>query len=199
MFDSLSTLPWKRMGEWIHSSTIRYLGIRCRWVPESLPTVLPPEKEFPVSILYEVGWTSGPVWTQSRKEISPAPARNRTSAFQALSHCYTGWAIPSSIVVSIVSHSVGRSWDLSTGNHLSRIVSWFSSGPKKIPEYRLIILNLIHVFRVLGHSIACNPMVISPVYACQRKVQFCSLPLLAPICPYGDSRNLNNFASLFLK
>jgi hypothetical protein len=42
------------------------------------PVALPTEKEFPVSIRQEAGWTTEPIWTRCRRGKFPAPAGNRT-------------------------------------------------------------------------------------------------------------------------
>jgi hypothetical protein len=46
------------------------------------PTVLPPGKQTPVYIGYEVGWASKPIWMLWRGEKSLSPDRNRTPFVQ---------------------------------------------------------------------------------------------------------------------
>jgi hypothetical protein len=39
-FSFLSTMPWRRIGEWRHRSTIHNLGTRCRWMVSFTPRPL---------------------------------------------------------------------------------------------------------------------------------------------------------------
>jgi hypothetical protein len=53
-----------------------------------VPAALLAEKEAPVPLSMEVGWAAEPVWTLWSREISHAPAENRTPAV------YTDVAVP---------------------------------------------------------------------------------------------------------
>jgi hypothetical protein len=67
------------MGEWIIDPHFLDLGTSWRWVVSVTPLTLYPGKEPPVPILYEVGWTSEPVWTIWRSKNFP-PTGTRTPA-----------------------------------------------------------------------------------------------------------------------
>jgi hypothetical protein len=76
VLNKLSTTPWRRMGEWMYRSTFSWPRHLLE-VSDQLHAraALPPGKEPPVSIGYEVGWTPEPVWTTWRRENS-WPYRN---------------------------------------------------------------------------------------------------------------------------
>jgi hypothetical protein len=61
----------KTMGEWMYGSMFSWPQ-RCFEVSGQLhaPAALPPEKEPPVPIRYEVGWVPEPVWTMWRRKNS---------------------------------------------------------------------------------------------------------------------------------
>jgi hypothetical protein len=54
--------------------TLLNLGTRCRWVVNTTPYLLYPLERYPVSILQEAGWASGPVW-MGRENINPTGVR----------------------------------------------------------------------------------------------------------------------------
>jgi hypothetical protein len=63
VLNSLSTTPWRRMGEWRYSCTILDLGTRSRWVDSFMPLPLYPREKTPRT--YCAGGWVGPraVWT----------------------------------------------------------------------------------------------------------------------------------------
>jgi hypothetical protein len=68
---------------------------------------LPPRKEPPVPILYEVGWTPEPVWTTLRREYS-LPYRDShsdSSAVQSVSSRYTDYATPAPYLYHAIKKS----------------------------------------------------------------------------------------------
>jgi hypothetical protein len=92
----LSTMPWRRMGEWMYSSTFtwsqHYLEMSGQF---HAPAALSPEKERPVPIGLEVGWTPEPVWTTWRRENAwPYRDSNSDPSFvQPVASRYTDYSL----------------------------------------------------------------------------------------------------------
>jgi hypothetical protein len=63
-------------------------------VTRHVPTVLPLGKKTPISIVQAAGWAPEPHFTLQRREIIPAPARNRTQTVQSIARHYTEKGIP---------------------------------------------------------------------------------------------------------
>jgi hypothetical protein len=92
VINELSTVPWRRMGEWKYSSALDG-GISSQL---NAPDALLQWKEQKLPIGYEVGWAPQPVWTLWRRENLNL-VENRTLAVQPLARHYTDWAIPASL------------------------------------------------------------------------------------------------------
>jgi hypothetical protein len=84
------------LGECRYSSTHFYFGTRRREV-----AALPPGKEPPIPIGYEVGWAPEPVWTRWWKEIFPAHAGTRSPSHLARSPALYHWAIPGPLILRL--------------------------------------------------------------------------------------------------
>jgi hypothetical protein len=93
VLNSLSTVPWRCVGEWRCSSAILDLGTRHRWVVIFMPQALCPGKELPLPIAYKNRWAAELVLMQWRREESLAPARNWTMAVQPVVHRSANWTI----------------------------------------------------------------------------------------------------------
>jgi hypothetical protein len=54
--------------------TLLNLGTRCGWVVNTTPQLLYPLERYPVPIVQEAGWASGPVW-MGRENVNPTGVR----------------------------------------------------------------------------------------------------------------------------
>jgi hypothetical protein len=97
VYIQLSTMPWRHMGEWRHSSRILDLGTWRRWVVRFTSRPFYP----PAPFGYKAVLASKLVWMLWRREKSYAPVENRTATVHPVERRCTVWVIltPSTNIV----------------------------------------------------------------------------------------------------
>jgi hypothetical protein len=102
VFNYLSTVPWRLMGEWGYGSTIYKLGTRWRrWVVSFMPRPFYSRRKSP-----NLPLDRRLCGSQSRSgcygvEKNVAPAGNRTQTVQPVAHRCSDWAIPNPHILRV--------------------------------------------------------------------------------------------------